>query len=124
VQSSQAFEEQVASAIQTLQKEERVAAFTKYQGDRTERLDQDLQYLGEKLGLVGDQSERLRSVILAQYEREAEQLRLYREGSSPEVIGELKRADGARFHEELGGVLTEEQRSSFLGIAAARRGGK
>ena len=115
--------DQVVAVVETREKEEKIDAYSKYQSDRQERLDEDLEFLGEKLGLVADQSERLRSVILAQYEREAEQLRLWQAGSSDEVVGELKQQDGELFDEELTGVLTDEQRSTFWGIVA-KGGGK
>ncbi len=115
--------DQVAAVVETREKQEQIDAYSKYQSDREERLDQDMTFLGEKLGLVGDQSERLRSAILAQYEREAEQLRLWREGTSDELVGELKQQDGLLFDEELSGVLTDEQRSNFWEIVA-KGGGK
>ena len=62
-------------------------------------------------------------VALLSVEREAEQLRLWQAGSSDEVVGELKQQDGELFDEELTGVLTDEQRSTFWGIVA-KGGGK
>lgn len=116
--------ERVATAFETKKKEEQVAFASKYQSDRVARLDEDMAYLGEKLGLAGDQSERLRSALLAQYEREAEQLRLWQEGTSTELVEELKESDGELFDEELQGVLTEEQRSTFWEVVFSGGKGK
>lgn len=118
-----ALEAEVAEALQTIREQERFEAVRASQEKRLARLDQDVLKLEEHLGLDRYQSDRMRTILLEQYQREAEVRRLWEEGAGDEVLGEHKRGAAETFRTQLAGVLSEEQLESFW-QAAAQRGGK
>lgn len=90
---------------------------------RRDELEATMPKLDELLDLTPDQSERMRNVLLTNYEREAEILRLWEEGVADEVLGEQKSNDRAAFQADLNGVLSVEQVELYL-ESAGLGGGK
>ena len=116
------FDARVATALATIRKQEKVDGLRDYQRKRAERIDEDMARIDSWLGLAQPQSAALRTALLAQYEREDEQRRLWEEGADPEYVGELKRADRELFRAEAERALDPEQYQTFWNRAGA--GGK
>ena len=60
-----------------------------------ERLDEAMPKIETLLELTQDQSGQMRSALLAQYDPEAELTRRWEAGEGPEILGEIKRDEGA-----------------------------
>ena len=116
------FREHVAGVLYDIRKQEAVAKFRSLD-ERTAELDEDMPRFEEWLELTRDQSDRMRSVLLAQYEREADIIRRWEEGEDPEVLGAMKRNDREVHREELAEVLTPEQFETYTS-RMDRAGGK
>ena len=103
-----AFREHVAGVILDLRRDEAVGLKKKHE-DRVASLDDRLPGMAEWLGLTPYQTEKMRSVLLAQYGREGDILRRWEEGEDADVLGAMKRDDRAVHEDELAEVLTPEQ---------------
>lgn len=113
--------EQVAEALGTIRKEERVQSVKASQERRVAGLDETMPKLEERLGLSPYQSGRLRSALLAQYEREAELIRLWEQSVDDELLGQRKTDDLRTFSDELAGFLSEEQLDAFRNVMRASK---
>ncbi len=113
----------IADALTTIRKEETAEKIRGYQEKRAQRLEDDLVRMEKWLELAPHQVDGMRTVLLTQYQREEEQMRLWEEGQDPELVGERKREDGERFNADLQLVLTPEQLETFWD-AISGRGGK
>lgn len=116
------FKEQVASVLGEIRKEETVESIKGYHEKRHNRLDKDLEGLEKRLQLTPFQKDELRMTILAHYERESEQLRLWESGLKDEDMGARKRQDGEQFQTDLESVLTPEQVKGFWEAVYESRG--
>ncbi len=110
-----ALKDSVASALTEVRREEAVGKVRAKQEARLERLDQTMPKMESWLELTPQQSDRMRSALLAQYEREAELTRRWQAGEDPEVLGELKRGDRETHRAELSGFLSAEQMERYTG---------
>ena len=104
---------QVADALIEIRREEAVSAVRDYQEKRAARLEEDLTRLSDWLALEAYQVDEMRALLLAQYEREEEQRRLWEAGIDRESLAETKRSDGERFRSDLERTLTPEQLEPF-----------
>ncbi len=105
--------EQVASALIDLRKEERVEKVRSFQQNRSARLDEDVARLTEWLELDDYQADRMRDVLLAQYEREEEVRLMWEDGVDDETLGRHKQEAGERFWADASEVLTPVQFERF-----------
>jgi hypothetical protein len=103
------FKEQVASTLTEIRRAEADAKALSLQTDRVVGLDRTMPKIETWLELTPQQSTRMRSALLAQYDREAELTRRWQAGEDPAVLGELKRSDGEVHIAELAGFLTTAQ---------------
>ncbi|MFT7678291.1 MAG: hypothetical protein ACI8QC_002277 [Planctomycetota bacterium] len=113
------FKDQVASTLSEIRKEESVGQVRAWQEKRLERLDEAMPKIESWLELTSTQTSKMRSAILAQYDRETELTRRWEAGEDEEVIGEVKRSDREAHLSELGGFLTPSQLERY-----SARGGK
>ena len=79
---------------------------------RVDGIDDQMAKLDASLGLDRQQSNALRSELLAKYERDAEMSRRWHQGEDPEVIGEVKMTNHQMHQDGLSSILTPEQRPS------------
>jgi|GEM_PF-2335126 len=100
---------QLVEALEAVRKEERVAAVRENQEKWLGRLDVTMPKLEERLGLDRDQSLRLRSALLAKFDRDQELIRMWEEGVDYEVLGERKAADADLLRADLTSFLSEDQ---------------
>lgn len=107
------FKGQIAGALIEIRRQEAFDKVREYQEKREDRLEEDIEKMADWLELGPHQVEGVRGALLAQYDREQEQRRLWEEGADEEVLGELKRTDGEAFDADLRGILTDEQRETF-----------
>lgn len=114
------FKDQVASTLSEIRKEETVGKLRDWQEKRLEQLDQSMPKIETWLELTSNQSGKMRSALLAQYDREAELTRRWEAGEDNEVIGEAKRSDREMHLIELSRFLTPAQ---FERYSAPRGGG-
>lgn len=115
----QVLQEQVTSALNTIRKEEKLSAVRSYHEKRRERVDQDVGRLSERLELTSVQSDGLKTVLLAQYDREDEQRRLWEQGGNDELLAARKAEDLELFSVDLGRVLSAHQVEQFWRVVAA-----
>ena len=108
-----AFEEKVASALIEIRQKEQFDAVRDYHEKRNARLEEDVENLANWLEMNADQVSEMRRALLVQYDREAEQARLWEAGENPEVLGELKRTDGEAFDRDLRTFLSDGQVETF-----------
>jgi len=108
-----AFEEKVASALIEIRQKEQFDAVRDYHEKRNARLEEDVENLANWLEMNADQVSEMRRALLVQYDREAEQARLWEAGEDPEVLGELKRTDGEAFDRDLRTFLSDGQVETF-----------
>lgn len=114
------FKTQLADTLQEIRQDEAVAAVVKKYQARVDRLDERMLDLESKLGLTSQQSGRLRTAFMAQYERGADLERRWREGEDVAVLGEVKADDYQSHRDDLAGILTPQQLETY---GAARQGG-
>ncbi|MCP3914567.1 MAG: hypothetical protein GY711_03300 [bacterium] len=107
------FKEQVASTLSELRKAETVGKFRNKQESRVAGLDATMTKMDGWLGLTPQQSNSMRSALLAQYDREAELLRRWEAGEDSEVLGEVKASDRTAHRAALAEFLTPEQIQTF-----------
>lgn len=115
-----ALRDEIATALSDIRHEEAVQKVRDYQERRADRLEEDLVKLEEWLELSPYQAGAMRGILVAQYDREDEQRRLWEEGGADEILAERKRADGEEFYGELAEVLSEEQLNTFWSTLAGR----
>lgn len=120
--SSPEFKEQLATTLSEIQRDKTVAKIRAGQEKRLARLDETMPKLESSLGLTRDQSDRMRSALLARYEREDDLLIRWESGEDPEVLGEIKLADRETHRVELEGILSADQLQTYQQMG--RRGGK
>jgi len=113
--------EYVSEALTEIRKEEAAARFPSLE-ERAAELDETMPKLEAWLDLTREQSGRMRSALLSQYEREADVLRRWQEGADARVLATMKRDDREVHLAELAEILTPEQLEAY----ASRRewGGK
>ena len=109
----QTFDKKVADALTAIRKEEQFEKVRKSQEQRTKRLDDDVEKVTEWLELDTRQASRMRSALLAQYDREDEVRRLWEEGADDELLGDRKRESGELFRQDLDSFLSVEQSEQF-----------
>lgn len=107
--------EQIADTLAEIRLEETQQAIQKKIDGRLEGLDETMPKLERWLQLTPQQSEQLRSVLLARYEREAELVRRWKEGEDPDVLGELKTSDLELHRAELARILSPHQLETYRG---------
>ena len=117
------FQEQVAEALSTIRKQERVAQVRSSMEQRLAELDEMMPRLEQRLGLSAYQSNRMRSALLARYERDDELVRMWEDGADNQVLGERKASNHQAFREELSGFLSPQQQEGFSS-GSAGGGGK
>lgn len=108
----QEFREYVAGSLLELRKQ-RAADELRALEERVARLDETVTRLEDSLELTPHQSDKLRSVLLSQFDREAEYVRLREEGADEEILGELKASDRVAQSSELASFLTPEQLATY-----------
>lgn len=113
------FKDQVASTLSEIRKDEAFGKVRAWQEKRLDRLDQTMPKIETWLELTTNQSGKMRSALLAQYDREAELTRRWKAGEDAEVIGEVKRSDREAHITDLSGFLTPAQLERY---SAQRRG--
>ena len=117
--ASDEFRDQVAATLSEIRKAEAVRNVRAKQESQIERLNERMPKIEGWLELTPDQSTRMRSALLAQYDRDAELTRRWEEGESDEVLGEIKRTNRETHLTELGQILTPAQLETY-----SLRGGK
>ena len=110
-----------ADALSDIRREEAISKVREYQEARTARLDEDLGKMEDWLELTPYQVEEMRGVLLAQYEREDEQRRMWEDGEGDEILEERKASDGALFWEECERILAPEQYATFFETITGQR---
>ena len=85
--------------------------------ERAERLDEILAILATRLALTQPQSDRLRSALLARFDREAEYVRLWEQGAEEDVLTKLKATDRETHEAELATFLSPEQIAVYRSLA-------
>lgn len=116
------FKDQVATTLSEIRKDEAVGKVRAWQEERLERLDRTMPKMESWLQLSGDQSARMRSALLARYEREAELIRRWEAGESDEVLGEIKGSDREAHLSDVAAFLTPQQLDDY--VSAEGQGGK
>ena len=109
----QDFRDHVAGALKDIRRQEAIAKYASIER-RTEDLDTRMPRIEEWLGLTREQSNKLRSVLLAQLEREEDLIRRWEAGEEDEVLGAMKQGDREVHRAELADVLTSEQLATYL----------
>jgi len=110
---SPALEKAVARALEDIRETEKLDRIESYHAERSERLERDVERIGEWLELDAPQRDEMQRVLEARYAGEAEILRLQREGVDPEVL-EQRRRDGAeRFRRDAERFLYPDQFTEF-----------
>ena len=113
------FRTHVAGALEDIRKREAVSKLRTIE-KRTERLDDVLPMYAKRLELDAEATTRLRSVLLRQYQREADIVRRWQDGEDDEVLGEMKRNDREVHQGELAEVLTPAQLELYRGWGPIR----
>ena len=119
-----AFKEQLADTMEQIQRDEAVAKTDASYRKRVESLDDRMAKLGDILGLDRRQASRLRSELLAKYERDADLTRRWQLGEDAEVLGEVKATNHRVHQEELSAILTLEQLARYQDLGARDGGSK
>lgn len=120
--NAEVLKDHVASALSDIRKQESVGKVRAWAEDRLERLDESMPKVETWLELTSDQSARMRTALLAQYDREAELIRRWEAGEDDEVLGEIKRTDRELHMTELSDFLSPTQLETYS--SGAGRGGK
>ena len=107
------FREYVRTTLSEIRKEEAADKLRELK-QQVAKLDETMPALEDWLELTPQQSDKMRSVLLTQWDREAEYLRLWEQGADEEILGELKVSDQKAHSNELAGFLTEEQVQTYL----------
>jgi hypothetical protein len=108
----QEFREYIASTLVELREDEAADGLRVVEREAA-RLDDTVHALEARLGLSPVQSDRLRSLILARLDREAEYLRLWEKGADELILEELKTSDRKAHLTQLASILTPEQLASY-----------
>lgn len=109
----QDFREYAASALSEIRHQEATDKLRTLE-ERAARLDETMTALEDWLELTPHQSDKMRSLLLSRFDREAEYLRLWEEGADEEIRGELKVNDREAQVSELSGFLTAGQLETYL----------
>jgi len=109
----QEFREYVTSTLSEIRKQKAADELRRLE-KRSANLDATVSTLEDSLELTPHQSDKLRSLLLSGFDREAEYLRLWEEGADEEILGELKASDHEVNVTELSGFLTAEQLAAYL----------
>ena len=117
---SEAFKDQVATTLNEIRKDEAVLEVRAKQERQIERLDASMPKIENWLALTPDQSTRMRSALLAKYDRDAELTRRWENGEDSEILGEIKRTNRETHLTELGQILTPSQLETY----SSRGGGR
>ena len=107
--------ESVAIALTEVRQAEAVKEARAKNEAQLNRLDQLLPKMEGWLELTPQQSDQMRSALMAQNEREAELIRRWESGEDPTVLGELKRTDRESHRTEVSGFLTPTQLQTYQG---------
>ena len=103
------FKDRVESTLEQLERERQVEKLETWQAERLERLEETMPKIRDWLELTPSQGERMRSALLAQWEREAELTRRWQAGEDAGVLGEIKQEDRQAHRDELASFLTPAQ---------------
>jgi hypothetical protein len=106
---SAAFQEQVATTLEALRKEEAVDGVKAKQERRAAELAASMPAYQEWLGMTDQQTDQLQSALERRHAREAALLQLWEDGVDDQLLGEHKRNDQITWQSELQGFLSEEQ---------------
>lgn len=109
--------EQVADSLSEIRKQESIESLRKYQENRLAHVDDVLAKIEPWLQLAPGQTRALRTALLASYEREAEQLRLWERGTDPKLLAERKLSDQETLRTDLGAILTPAQFDLYWPVA-------
>lgn len=101
--------DQVALVLSEIRKGESVDKARSGLEQSAERIDATMGKVDEWLELSPDQSEAMRSALLARYERDAELVRLWEAGEDEEILGEIKTTNRADHLDEVSRFLTPDQ---------------
>ena len=107
------FREYVDNTISELRKQEAATKIAALEA-LAASLDQTMPATEAWLKLSAHQSDKMRSVLLARFDSEAEYLRLWADGADEEILGELRKSDREARLSELTGLLTVEQLETYL----------
>ncbi len=108
-----ALKEQVATTLSEIRKSEAVTAARASLEKRVAGLDDTMREIEPWLALTPGQSSGVRAALQAQYEREAELVRLWQEGGDPALIAERKRGDHELLRNDLSLYLDAQQLETF-----------
>lgn len=106
------FRAYVESTLSEVRQQEAAAKINALEA-RAARMDATMPTMENRLGLTPHQSNKMRSVLLSQLDREAEYVRLWAKGADEEILAELKKSDREARLEELTGFLTQAQLATY-----------
>ena len=111
--TSQEFKEQLQSTLGEIRREQTAEKIRAGQEKRLAQLDERMAKMESQLGLSRDQSNRMRTALLARYEREDDLLIRWQSGEDPEILGEVKAEDAALHQAEVELILTPTQLETY-----------
>lgn len=110
---------QVADAVREFRKEEQFESVRQAQVKRADTLEDRLARLSSHLGLDNVQVNQMRVAFTEQFDRDQQVIRLWQEGTEPELLGETKQANAIEHRTALEAILTPTQLDTYR-----RSGGK
>ena len=113
IQAPAGFKNQVASAMEEIRREELEEQLLAKQEAQRAEIDDRVEQLGEWLQLTPYQSTGMRDAVVAQYDRNAELLRLWQAGASDEDLGERKRENRDVHRAEVEALLSADQFEAY-----------
>ena len=113
IQAPAGFKNQVASAMEEIRREELEEQLLAKQEAQRAEIDDRVEQLGEWLQLTPYQSSGMRDAVVAQYDRDAELMRLWQAGASDEDLGERKRENRDVHRAEVEALLSADQFEAY-----------
>ncbi|MEZ5977479.1 MAG: hypothetical protein R3F34_04595 [Planctomycetota bacterium] len=111
----------VSDVLESSQRAEKAAAWSEAIRARSAKVDVDVAKIGEHLGLDARGRESLRGALLAQFDREAEVVRLWSEGADQPFLAEQKDLNQQLLVSDLEQFMSQEQVDAYFAVTT---GGK
>jgi hypothetical protein len=110
------FTEQVASSLETIQREEATRKAEQRRASRSEKLAEQLPKAAQALGLSSDQEFDLQAAITGWYEAEAQMTQMWSEGGASEELGAFKEQSHGALESSLQAILSPQQLEDYQGL--------
>ena len=110
------FTEQVASSLETIQREEATRKAEQRGASRSEKLAEQLPKAAQALGLSSDQEFDLQAAITGWYEAEAQMTQMWSEGGASEELGAFKEQSYGALESSLQAILSPQQLEDYQGL--------